>query len=471
MADSGQILIVDDDKTLANILRLTLIEEGYRVTAVYSAVQASEQIDNQSFDVIILDLVLPDTEGVDLLRKLIKRFPGTCFIIFTGYASIASAIEALKAGAYDYILKPFDVEHLKLVIKRGIKNQRLINKNKELFERIEKEKRKLEIILSAYNKISNVLKLAELADFITAYAVEIAEAEKASLMMIDESANELVLQAVKGLDREKVAWRMKVGDLIAGWVAKEGKALLVTDIDTDPRLRAYAKSRRYKTKSFISLPLKSDSRIIGVMNVTDKLAATNIFTEDDLRYLSLLAHQAVAQIENIRLCEKLSSLAVTDALTNLFNHRYFHEQLNREIMRAERYKHPLSLIMFDIDGFKAYNDTFGHLEGDKILKQVASIMRDNIRHVDIICRYGGEEFTVILPDTNVEGAKVIAEKIRKVIEKSTISYKETKEVMGLTVSGGVSGYKEGLNKEELIARADQALYKAKDLGKNKTCVF
>jgi diguanylate cyclase (GGDEF)-like protein len=271
------------------------------------------------------------------------------------------------------------------------------------------------------------------------------------------------------LDREKVALRVKIGELVAGWVAKEGETLLVSDIDSDPRLNLTSRRSRYKTKSFISLPLKIDSHVIGVMNVTDKLAGTRVFTKDDLRYLTLIAHQTVTQIENIRLCEKLSSLAVTDALTNISNHRYFQEQLKVEIMRAQRYKHALSIMMFDVDSFKTYNDSYGHLEGDAVLKHVARIIKMNVREVDIVCRYGGDEFVVILPFTTLKSAKFVAEKISRSVEEQDMFNRQTGKVMRVTVSGGVATYREGMNKDELVGLADQALYKAKGEGKNKIC--
>ena len=462
MSTKESILIVDDDRIIADNLKAALGEEGYNAVAVNLAGDAIEEEKKQLFNVIILDLVLPDMSGIELLRMFRNKSPETCLIIFTGFASLPSAIEALKVGAYDYIIKPFDVEHLKLVVRRGLEKERLIIKNKELLERMEREKHKLEIILAAYEKISGIIKLEDLADFVADKAIQIAEAEKASLMIVDEQSGELVLKGCKGIDlgTEKIGWRIKVGELIAGWVVKEGEALVVSDIDNDPRFKAHAKPSRYKTKSFISLPLKSDSHVIGVINVTDKLARTNIFTEEDLRYLTIIAHQTAAQIENIKLYEKLSSFAITDSLTGLFNHRYFQERIHSEILRAERYKHALSLIMFDIDSFKLYNDKYGHLEGDRILKQVAGILKLRSRQVDVVCRYGGEEFMIILPDTDTNGAKIMAEKIRKAIGE-----------IKLSVSAGIADFEKGLSKDDLILHADKALYKAKAEGKNKVCVY
>ena len=470
MEKKDRILIVDDDKILSEHLKAGLAEESYQIIAVNKGSGAIEIAKQEEFNLVLLDLVLPDIQGIELMRSLNKISPHANFIILTGYATISSAIEALKVGAYDYLIKPFDIDHLKLVIRRSLEKQRLTLKNIELIERLAKEKAKFEIIMDAYNRISGIFRLDDLADFVADKAVQIAEAERASLMIVDESAGELVVRGFKGDGTEKKGLRMKIGQLVSGWVAQEGKAMLVRDIDTDPRMKFQLRSYQYKTKSFISLPLKADKHVLGVINVTDKLAEVNFFTEEDLRYLSLLAHQTVAQIENIRLCEKLASLAITDALTGVFNHRYFQEELKVEILRAQRYKHNLSLIIFDIDGFKSYNDRYGHLEGDRVLKHVAAEIRKNVREVDIICRYGGDEFVVILPFTNVKGAKLVADKIRTSVSEMDLLNIESQKAIRVTLSGGVADFKEGMAKEELINLADRALYKAKAEGKNKICI-
>jgi two-component system, cell cycle response regulator len=464
------ILVVEDDKLLCQHLKAGLAEEGYQVVTVNKGSDAVDQVKHRFFNVMVTDLMLPDIQGLELIRSIVHKYPEMCFIISTGHATVSSAVEALKVGAYDYIIKPYDIEHLKLVIKRGLEKQALILRNRELLERLEKEKLKLEIIMDAYTKMSALYRLEDLADFIADRAIQIVEAEKSSLLFLDEATNELVLKGSRGISRDKVSWRVKVGDLVSGWVAREGEALLVTDIDSDSRFKIFSKGGQYKSKSFISLPLKVDSQVIGVMNVTDKLSDMKIFTEADLRYLSLLAHQAVAQIENIRLCETLGSLAITDSLTGLFNHRYFQEQLTVEIMRAERYKHPLSLMIFDIDYFKSYNDQFGHLGGDRVLKHISAVIKDNVRQVDIICRYGGDEFVVILPYTDVKGASSAADKILKSVGKIEMTHKNISKDVHLSLSGGITTYHHGMKKDEMISRADQALYKAKADGKNRVFI-
>jgi len=465
--EKERILIVDDDKILCEHLKSGLAGEGYEVCTVNRAQDAIESVKKQAFNLVLMDLILPDIQGGALMRTLSNYTPETSFIVSTGFATISSAIEALKIGAYDYITKPFDIDHLKLVIKRGLEKQQLTVSNRSLIERLEKEKVKLEIIMDAYNRIGGIYDLDELADFVTSRALQIAEAERSSLMVIDEKTQELVLKGSKGMEKDKLTTlRVRIGEFIAGWVAKQGEALLVRDIDDDPRFKLASKNK-YKTKSFISLPLKTDNHVVGVMNVTDKFATMKVFTEEDLKYLQLLAHQTVIQIENIRLCEKLASLAVTDALTGVFNHRYFQEQLSREIQRATRYNHDLSLLIFDIDNFKSYNDHYGHLEGDRVLKQVSAAAKKCVRTVDMVCRYGGDEFVVILPATNITGALFVAEKIRESVEMMDFVVKEKNSVIRVTVSGGVAAYAEGMQKEELVAGADRQLYHAKTDGGNR----
>ncbi|HRZ14186.1 MAG TPA: diguanylate cyclase [Candidatus Omnitrophota bacterium] len=471
MDQTESVLVIEDDRILCQHLKAGLSEAGYDVVAVNKGGDAVDQIHKRFFNVVVLDLVLPDIQGIELMRLFSKKNPETCFVVSTGYATISSAIEALKVGAYDYIVKPFDIDHLRLVIRRGLDKQHLVFHNQQLLAQMEKEKVKLEIVMDAYTRMSGIYRLDDLADFVTEQALNIVEAERASLMLVDATTNELVLKGAKGIAREKVAWRVKIGDTIAGWVAKQGEILLVKDIDTDSRVHHFARNRQYKTRSFVSLPLKIDTQVIGVMSVTDKLASAGIFTETDLRYLSLLAHQTVAQIENIRLCETLGSLAITDSLTGVFNHRYFQEQLAVEVMRAQRYKHSLSLMMFDVDHFKSYNDRFGHLEGDRVLKHVAWVMRDNVRQVDIVCRYGGDEFVVILPYTDVKGTFTVAEKIRKTVEKQDFFTREGQKKVPLSLSCGIATFHSGLSKDELISHVDQALYKAKAEGKNTTRIF
>lgn len=175
----------------------------------------------------------------------------------------------------------------------------------------------------------------------------------------------------------------------------------------------------------------------------------------------------IMAIEMERLCkerDKYQKLSNRDGLTSLFNYRHFHELLKDEIKRCKRYSREFSILMIDIDDFKSFNDAYGHLEGDMILKKVSKFFSQNVRDIDSVCRYGGEEFTVILPETTRGGALTLAQRLHSLVH-ATCKVKPT-------ISIGVSNYPDDAkDKNELIKKADLALYEAKRCGKNKVCVF
>ncbi len=180
--------------------------------------------------------------------------------------------------------------------------------------------------------------------------------------------------------------------------------------------------------------------------------------------------------ENAKLIERLKAeldkykeMAIIDELTGVFNRRGIMELLRREVARSERFKLPLSVAMVDIDDFKKVNDTFGHITGDKVLKAVATIMKSVIRKIDMIGRYGGEEFLVIFPNTPKNNARIAAEKLRKEVESHKFKYKDRE--FKVTISIGVAEYEDGDSMESLIAKADEALYRAKSAGKNRVEVY
>ncbi len=186
-----------------------------------------------------------------------------------------------------------------------------------------------------------------------------------------------------------------------------------------------------------------------------------------IKKLNLALEQKIIELEKAQ--EKLTQLAITDGLTGVYNHRYFRQQLRLEISRSKRFDLPFSLIIFDIDHFKRYNDQFGHLNGDKVLNRFARLLHCNIREVDCLARYGGEEFALILPGTTKKAALMVAEKLRLVIAHSTFPYARKLAEGRITASAGVASFPEDAgNDEELIQKTDTALYHAKNSGRNKS---
>jgi diguanylate cyclase (GGDEF)-like protein len=298
------------------------------------------------------------------------------------------------------------------------------------------------------------------------------DAEKASLMLLEEETEDLFIKAAKGMNK----WiakniRVKVGEGIAGRVYKEGTPVIISDIE---KKLSSKKRPNYKTGSFVSMPLKVGDQTIGVLNLADKISG-EIFSGADLeflRYFASYASIAIKSAQYYRISEQMRTLSITDSLTGLFNRRYFDDRLFEEFQRATRYNSTFSLAIFDIDDFKLFNDTEGHLAGDEVLKAIANIARESLRAIDIIARFGGEEFSIIMPQTDRDEAFLVAERVRKnVREFMPVSWKLFPREQ-ITVSIGISTFpQDGKEAKTLIRNADKALYKAKVSGKDRTVTW
>jgi len=247
----------------------------------------------------------------------------------------------------------------------------------------------------------------------------------------------------------------------------------------DPELptHEHANMDEWGELSSISLPLVYRGAVIGLIDVGESRTMRR-WTEDDKRVLQAIADQAAIAIVNARAYAALAEQAVTDGLTGLFNHRHFSEHLRQEVTTARRYGQELSLMMVDVDGFKAFNDRHGHPQGDRVLAEVAEILRQGTRtDVDILARYGGDEFMVILPQARANGleptaARNVAERIAAAIRAHQFESVKGRRDVVMTVSIGVAGIGlGGYTHEELLSSADKALYLAKHQGKDRVSVF
>ncbi|MCK4995073.1 MAG: sensor domain-containing diguanylate cyclase [Candidatus Omnitrophica bacterium] len=227
----------------------------------------------------------------------------------------------------------------------------------------------------------------------------------------------------------------------------------------------------FNMEYFIAVPLVAKNRVVGVM-IVDNFYSKRSITKDDIWKLNMFANQAGLAIENSQEFEKTLILSNTDRLTGLWNYGYFQHQLAEDIKRANRFNRHLSLLMLDIDFFKNFNDTLGHVAGDKLLKEIADIFRNSCREVDIVARYGGEEFAIILPETFKEKAYSSAERIRKSTAAHQFHHKEGAQGKRITISIGVASFPQDASTvQDLICYADKALYAAKETGRNRVCMF
>jgi len=304
-------------------------------------------------------------------------------------------------------------------------------------------------------------------------ATSALKAERASLMLLVDQTDELATRIVLGLDEAEEAslpsdTRIKSGDGVAGNVLKTGQSILVNDGCNDPIFKSYDSTAAFehRIRNLLSVPLKVKDRVTGVVNIVNKMSEEG-FNPDDQRLMEALAHQAAMAVEHARLYE----LAITDGLTKLFIHRYFQARLDEEIMRAKRYHTTVSLILFDIDHFKKFNDTYGHQQGDIVLIESAKLIKQAVRDtVDIPARYGGEEFAIILPETDAKGAQLVAERLRKTVE--AYDYPGQGKALKVTISLGIASFPDHAStKPVLIKKADIALYACKEKGRNCSSIY
>ncbi len=346
----------------------------------------------------------------------------------------------------------------------------LYEKNERDRAQLDKTVKNLSILYNIGRALIHINDLKNLLKFILGQAIETTEAQKGSLMLLDQNSGRLVVRVVKGLPDLKTEEAINsgalacrsfdVGEGIAGKVFQTRQPIIANATDDDDR---YVRNNDSNVQSILCVPLIASDEPIGVINITNKASGRG-FSPQDLELLTALANQAAVAINNAQLYE----MAITDELTRLYIRRYFNLKLEGEIRRSKRYGHKMSLVMCDLDRFKSVNDTYGHQMGDVVLQTVAGVLRSNAREMDTPSRFGGEEFAVILPETDADGAVVMAERVRKAVEGLRIEGLP----QSITISLGVASFPQhAAGVRELIGAADAALYNAKHQGRNRVCVF
>ncbi len=327
--------------------------------------------------------------------------------------------------------------------------------DQELHQRVSE----LEAVRQASLSLTSSLDLSAVLDAIVASALRlIAGAQDAHIYLYQDQqlsfGTSLWANGTKGSQ-----WSPPRPNGLTYTVAHTGKTMVVPDMRTHPLFASTTWQG-----AIIGLPLKIAQRVVGVMTIA--CPTPRDFSENELRSLDLLATQAAIAIENASLYDQVQQLAITDPLTNIYNRRGFFQIGDGEVERARRFSHPLSVLMFDLDHFKQINDSFGHPFGDKILVALIETCRRYIRALDILGRYGGEEFVVLLPETDLPTALQIAERIRHAVEQTPMHIED--KVIFMTISIGVATFDDkSLTLTDLLVQADQALYRAKQAGRNR----
>jgi diguanylate cyclase (GGDEF)-like protein len=341
---------------------------------------------------------------------------------------------------------------------------------KKLME-LERINRDLALIQDLSKDVVAILKMDELLPQVMAAFAKAGNVTKGSIMFLDEATQTLSIKYGIGISpRAYEVVKPKLAEGVAGVVAATCESILIDDTSKENHLYLDFVSDPQKSRpkeTLLCLPLIFKGHVLGVVSL-DKKVGGEMFSEYDRKILAILANQAAVAIQNARLYEN----AISDGLTELYIHKYFHYRLEKEMERARRFDQTLSLIIFDIDHFKNFNDVYGHQVGDAALAHISRILKNTMRSTDILARYGGEEFAVILvPDPKLEQTpeivKGIADRLRSNVETAPLVVHARE--MSMTISVGTVSWKgdKRVDKDELIKRADAAMYMAKRNGRNR----
>jgi diguanylate cyclase (GGDEF)-like protein len=331
----------------------------------------------------------------------------------------------------------------------------------------ERHRADLELLLETARDLASTLSSHEVISRLVERTLDHLGSEIASVLLAEPDGTLRIMHAVGLPDAVVRETCVRPGEGIAGHVAASGEALRVADVELDPRFTR-RNHERYYTHSCICAPLVHQERVRGVINVNNK-RSREPFSDADLRLLQILASHAAVALRNAHQFEEALERARRDALTGLANHGHFWTSLEVEVKRASRYDRPLSLVLVDVDHFKAFNDLHGHLRGDAALVQVARAIAERSRAHDLAARYGGEEFAVLLPETDARGARAFGEKIRQAVEALSIGRSGPDDVLTVSVGVGSLARTDG-TPAALVDAADRQLYRAKGEGRNCVCV-
>jgi diguanylate cyclase (GGDEF)-like protein len=338
-------------------------------------------------------------------------------------------------------------------------------------EEAEKRERALVHALNETGKnLNSSLDLETVLDRLLEAIARVVPYESASVLLVERGIARIVRTRAYGKNGSSIEASLQQQTeikktYVLSQLAQSRRAMVVSDTRSDPEWVAPPNFEH--VLSWVGAPLVNRGRVIGFLSL--RRTQAGFYQPEHAQNLEIFATQAAIAVDNARLFQQIQEAATKDQLTGVYNRRFFFEQATAAFERAKRFHRPLSLLIWDIDHFKVVNDTYGHIAGDQVLQLVAERSRQNLREVDILGRYGGEEFVAVLGEANSQIAREIAERLCASIKRT--SYHVDGNSIDLSVSVGVAEIGDCARLEDMLARADRALYKAKRNGRNRVWIW
>jgi len=431
------------------------LTSGHKLVLSIFDEKGYHQLDDAASDLLVAEF---DTDAVRQLKYLM---PMRIKDHFVGIMLLGEKLDGTRFSENELQL----LRALVGLASMSINNAALFDVSERTKHELDRKVFNLMTLQQSGKVLSSTLDLDKLIQISIDMFLETCWANRGVLMLRSDDHDLLEIKATKGLEVEALQALEK--DPAEAWamttLEKDRRPILAQELASVSLTQSYSLVNR-ELPFAVYVPLLKEGELYGVVKIGPKING-EAFSENDLEFFATLSSQAVIAFDNAR----LYSLAITDSITKLYVNRYFHLRLEEEVRRSQRYNSTLSLLMCDLDHFKLINDTYGHQQGDIILREISTILKRNTRNTDIAARYGGEEFVIILPETTLADAKIVADRIRRDID----CHEFPALVIGqpplrCTISIGVASFPLNAdNKEELISKADSSMYLAKGSGRNR----
>ena len=465
---SGKVLLILNDASEARAIADRLHEAGVETATAGDGLTGLALVSEAKPDLVLCSKTLPKMSGLEVCR-LIKRnhkLKHVTVLILLGEHD--DTISSLEVGANDYLLHPIHMAELVAAVRSHLQNKTSIT-------RLRDDNKELATILEISEMLTSTLSSSDLHYIIVHKLAEALAVEKCTLLRVDPSGARVTIEAsMNPDDADRGSLRLSEMPEVRRALGAS-KMVYVEDVRKDAELAA---AHGDAPMSLLAVPLQSRQPAAG--RVVFRMARSGEpFTYREIKFCQIVTTVAANALENASLYEsledahaQLTEISKKDPLTDVFNRRFLFERLEVEFARALRKGTPLSCILLDIDFFKRINDDFGHQAGDATLIEVSRVLKDCLRGQDVVGRYGGEEFLVVLPETDAEGARLVAERIRRSMREHAFTGVGGRRV---TVSLGVAvrlGAGPGAPcVEALVAQADKALYEAKGAGRDRAVTY